>query len=108
MGYRSPETIQKCFRKCGFGSEEVGGEEINELPHPDHETLQLMDDTEWADFVQFDRNVETTETLDDKVICSEQDDDDDDDVCHYLLYMSAKIISKQLGLLLWHRIIQNF
>ena len=37
----------------------------------------LIDDTEWADFVQFDRNVETTETLDDKVICSKQDDDDD-------------------------------
>ena len=26
-----------------------------------------------------DRNVETTGTLNDKVICSEQDDDDDDD-----------------------------
>ena len=33
----------------------------------------------WVDFVQFDRNAETTETLDDKVICSEQDDDNDDD-----------------------------
>jgi len=29
-------------------------------------------------------------------------------VCHYLLYLSAKIISKELGILLWHRIIQNF
>ena len=67
----SPETIQKCFRKCGFGSVEVGSEEVIELPHPDHETLQLMDDTEWADFVQFDRNVEITETIHDKIICSE-------------------------------------
>ena len=27
-------------------------EQIIEIPHPDHDTLQLMDDTEWADFVQ--------------------------------------------------------
>ena len=75
----SPETIQKCFRKCGFGSDKVGSKEVTEIPHPAHETVQLMDDTEWADFVQFDRNVETTETLDDKVICDEQDDNDDND-----------------------------
>ena len=30
-------------------------------------------------FCPVDRNVETTETLDDKVMCSEQDNDDDDD-----------------------------
>ena len=35
-----PGTIQKCYRKCWFGSEEVGSEEVIELLHPDHETLQ--------------------------------------------------------------------
>ena len=27
----SPETIQKCFRKCRFGSEDVGSEEVIEI-----------------------------------------------------------------------------
>ena len=44
-------------------------EGVTELPPPDDDTLQLIDDTEWAVFVQFNRNIETTDALNDKVIC---------------------------------------
>ena len=62
----SPETIKKCFVKCGFGAKEV-----IELPPPDDEMLQLMDDSEWIVFVQFVRNIETAHILNVKVICSD-------------------------------------
>ena len=78
-GINSPETTWKCFDECGFGAEEVSIEEVIELPPPDDKIFQLMDDSDWAEFVQFDRNFETADTLNDKVIYSEQDDDEDND-----------------------------
>ena len=45
--YVYPETFKKCLVKCQFGSDEVSTEEVTELPSP-NDSLQLMDDTEWA------------------------------------------------------------
>ena len=83
----------------------TGTELVIELPPHADETLHLMDDLEWTEFVQSDRNFETADILSDKVICSEDDDDDDDD--NGFQAPSARVVSSELGILLWHRTIQN-
>ena len=57
----------------------MGIEEATELLPADDGTLQLLDYSEWTEFVQAHRNPETADTLNNKVTCSAQDDDYDND-----------------------------
>ena len=58
----TPETVQKCFAQCGFGS---GPGQIIDIPSPDENSDQLMDGTEWGEYVEHDKNTETSAPLSD-------------------------------------------
>ena len=57
------KTIQACFARCGCGEEQP--EEVIYILPPDQDTDQLMDGTQWADYVDHDTNTDTTAPLSD-------------------------------------------
>ena len=75
----------------------MGIEEVIEVPPAFNETLQLMDDSEWS-LSNSDSKIETIDTLNAKeyavmiIIMMMM-------VCHHLVYMSAGVISSELGML---------
>ena len=66
-----------------------------------------MDDSEWAVFLEFDRNIETADILNDnyaviiRMVVMTM-------MYHHMLYMNARVISRELRILLWNRTIQNY